>query len=175
LCRTDSDAELDTIRVAALEAGADAAVPSWHWGEGGKGAIELAKAVVEACNSDKRSFRYLYDLNTSIEEKIDVISREIYGANGIELSEEAQKKITLYEKQVSQMLLCSYLPGIRTSSGLHCQDPIFVLYGSKCQGRADRFQGSYPGSEDFSRSRIHSCADWRRSNNPGTQYATELL
>jgi formyltetrahydrofolate synthetase len=98
--RTDSDAELEAIRVAALEAGADAAVPSFHWGEGGKGALALANAVVDTCNADKQSFRYLYDLDTSIEEKVGIIAREIYGADGIELSEEASKKVALYDKQV---------------------------------------------------------------------------
>jgi len=97
---SDTDAELEAIRVAALEAGADAAVPSWHWGEGGKGAIELAKAVVETCNSDKQSFQYLYDLHTSITEKIEIVAKEIYGADGIELSEEAQHKVELYKSQV---------------------------------------------------------------------------
>jgi methylenetetrahydrofolate dehydrogenase (NADP+) / methenyltetrahydrofolate cyclohydrolase / formyltetrahydrofolate synthetase len=99
--RTDSDAELEAIRIAALEAGADAAVPSFHWGEGGLGAIKLANAVVETCNSDKQSFRYLYDLDTSIEEKVGIIAKEIYGADGIELSNEAKEKVALYEKQVS--------------------------------------------------------------------------
>lgn len=97
---SDTNAELEAIRVAALEAGADAAVPSWHWGEGGKGALELAHAVVDTCNSDKQSFRYLYDLHTSITEKIEIIAKEIYGADGIELSEEAQHKVDLYKKQV---------------------------------------------------------------------------
>jgi methylenetetrahydrofolate dehydrogenase (NADP+)/methenyltetrahydrofolate cyclohydrolase/formyltetrahydrofolate synthetase len=125
--RTDSDAELETIRVAALEAGADAAVPAWHWGEGGKGAIELAKAVVETCNSDKQSFRYLYELNTSIEEKIGIISKEIYGADGIELSEEAQKKVALYEKQASHdiRLLTS---GFWKASCLHCENSILFFH-----------------------------------------------
>ena len=96
---------MEVIRVAALEAGADAAVPSWHWGEGGKGAIELAKAVIDTCNSDKQSFRYLYELDSTIEEKIGIIAKEIYGADGIELSEEAQKKVALYEKQVYSSLV----------------------------------------------------------------------
>lgn len=91
---------MEVIRAAALEAGADAAVPSWHWGEGGKGAIELAKAVIDTCNSDKQSFQYLYELDSTIEEKIGIIAKEIYGADGIELSAEAQKKVALYEKQV---------------------------------------------------------------------------
>jgi len=91
---------LEAIRVAALEAGANAAVPSWHWGEGGKGALELAKAVIETCSADKQSFRFLYDLNTSIEEKVAIVSKEVYGADGVEFSEEAKKKAALYEHQV---------------------------------------------------------------------------
>jgi methylenetetrahydrofolate dehydrogenase (NADP+) / methenyltetrahydrofolate cyclohydrolase / formyltetrahydrofolate synthetase len=91
---------LEAIRIAALEAGADAAVPAYHWGEGGKGAVDLAKAVVETCNSDKQSFQHLYDLHTSITEKIEIIAREIYGADGIELSDEAKQKVDLYHKQV---------------------------------------------------------------------------
>jgi len=98
--RSDTDAELEVVRLAALEAGAAAAVPSFHWGEGGKGALELAKAVVSTCNADTKSFRFLYDLNTSIEEKIETVSKEIYGAEGIELSENAQMKVRLYESQV---------------------------------------------------------------------------
>ena len=105
ILRTDSDAELEAIRVAALNAGANAAVPSWHWGEGGKGAIELAKAVVETCKSDKKSFRYLYNLDTSIMEKIDAIAKEIYGADGLELSEQARQKVALYENQVFRSVL----------------------------------------------------------------------
>jgi methylenetetrahydrofolate dehydrogenase (NADP+) / methenyltetrahydrofolate cyclohydrolase / formyltetrahydrofolate synthetase len=107
--RTDSDAELEAIRIAALEAGADAAVPSWHWGERGLGAIELAKAVVETCHSDKQSFRYLYDLDTSIEEKVCIIAKEIYGADGIELSNEAKEKVALYEKQVFPAIVSTEL------------------------------------------------------------------
>jgi Formate--tetrahydrofolate ligase len=101
----------------------------------------LAKAVVDTCNSEKQSFRFLYDLNTKIEGKIEAISREIYGADGIELSEEAQKKATLYEKQVLQILIhSSNLAGICTSPGMHREDPVFIFYGSQCQGRTDQFQ-----------------------------------
>jgi len=98
--RSDTDAELEAIRLAALEAGAAAAVPSFHWAEGGKGAIELAKAVVSTCNADTQSFRFLYDLKTSIEEKIETVCKEIYGADGTVLSEDAQMKVRLYESQV---------------------------------------------------------------------------
>ena len=47
----------------------------------------------------------MYDLNSSIEEKVGIIAREIYGADGIELSEEAAKKVALYDKQVSTLYL----------------------------------------------------------------------
>jgi methylenetetrahydrofolate dehydrogenase (NADP+) / methenyltetrahydrofolate cyclohydrolase / formyltetrahydrofolate synthetase len=119
---------LETIRLAALEAGAVAAVPSWHWGEGGKGAIDLAKAVVSTCNADTQSFRFLYDLKTSIEEKIETISKEIYGADGIELSDHAQKKVKLYENQVDPWF-CPFLMllGIRTPSCLHRKNSVFLL------------------------------------------------
>jgi formyltetrahydrofolate synthetase len=120
---SDSDAELEAIRVAALEAGADAAVSAWHWGEGGKGAIELAKAVVNTCSLGKQSFRYLYDLDTSIEEKIGIISREIYGAEGIDLSGEAKKKVALYEKQVFHLrglfLMCRVSENSQSVSQRH--------------------------------------------------------
>jgi methylenetetrahydrofolate dehydrogenase (NADP+) / methenyltetrahydrofolate cyclohydrolase / formyltetrahydrofolate synthetase len=117
--RSDSDAELEAIRVAALEAGADAAVASWHWGEGGKGAIELAEAVIETCNSDKQSFQYLYGLHSSITDKIETVAREIYGADGIELSEEAKRKVDLYQKQVLRNLIV-FTVGLRRTSCLHC-------------------------------------------------------
>lgn len=159
-CSTDSEAELEAIRVAALEAGADAAVSAWHWGEGGKGAIELAKAVVDTCSLGKQNFRYLYDLDTSIEEKIGIISREIYGAEGIDLSEEAKKKVTLYEKQVFHLQGLLSFAGLRKTPSLYRKDAVFVLNRSECQRGAHQFQNSYSGSQNISRSRIHCCVDW---------------
>jgi len=126
--------------LAALGAGANAAVSSWHWGEGGKGAVDLAKAVVETCNNNKSNFRFLYDLNTSIEDKINIVSSEIYGANGIELSEEARKKVALYESQVCSPSFhppalhfgfkCRILIviGLWTSSCVHRENSIFLLH-----------------------------------------------
>ena len=76
------------------------AVPCTHWAQGGAGALNLAKAVVKACESTNTdSFRFLYDVNLSIVEKIDIIAKEMYGAEGVELSENAQKKIALYTQQ----------------------------------------------------------------------------
>ncbi|KAI0780712.1 FTHFS-domain-containing protein [Trametes elegans] len=95
---SDTDAELQLVREQALAAGADAAVVSNHWAEGGAGARDLAEAVINVCEGES-NFRFLYDLNLPIEKKIETISKEIYGADGIELSEQAQKQIETYTRQ----------------------------------------------------------------------------
>lgn len=101
---------------------------------------------METCNSDKQSFRYLYDLNTSIEEKIGIVSKEIYGADGIELSEEAQKKVTLYNKQVIFIRVWLKVSGFRKAASLHRKDAVFVFHGCERQGCADWLQDSNSGS-----------------------------
>ncbi|KAF8275016.1 FTHFS-domain-containing protein [Lactarius quietus] len=95
---SDTPAELELIREQALIGGADAAVVSSHWAEGGAGARELAEALVAACEGESK-FKFLYDLNLPIEEKIAIISKEIYGADGIELSDLAKKQIETYTRQ----------------------------------------------------------------------------
>ncbi|KAH8117600.1 FTHFS-domain-containing protein [Phellopilus nigrolimitatus] len=95
---TDTPAELELVCQESLAAGADAAVVSDHWAHGGAGALDLAKAVVDACEGESQ-FKYLYDLDKPIVEKIEIISKEIYGADGIQLSELAQKQIETYTKQ----------------------------------------------------------------------------
>jgi len=93
----DTEAELELVRKAAAEAGAEGAVVSKHWAEGGAGAADLAEAVVAA--ADKPSdFKFLYPLDESIEEKIRTISVEIYGADGIEFSDLAKEQVELYTK-----------------------------------------------------------------------------
>ena len=86
------------VREEALAAGADAAVVSNHWAKGGEGAKDLAEAVIAICEGES-NFKYLYDLNLSIEEKIAIIGREIYGADGIELSDLARQQIDTYTRQ----------------------------------------------------------------------------
>ena len=82
----------------AIASGADAAIISNHWAEGGTGARELAAAVIACCEAPS-NFKFLYDLDVSIEEKINIICKEIYGADGIELSELARKQIDTYTRQ----------------------------------------------------------------------------
>ena len=84
ISRSDTEAELTLIREQALAGGADAAVISNHWATGGAGAKALADAVVAACEGPS-DFKFLYDLNLPIEEKINIISKEIYRADGIQL------------------------------------------------------------------------------------------
>jgi methylenetetrahydrofolate dehydrogenase (NADP+)/methenyltetrahydrofolate cyclohydrolase/formyltetrahydrofolate synthetase len=86
------------VRDQALAGGADAAIVSNHWAEGGAGARALAEAVVAICEGPS-GFKFLYDLNLPVEEKISIISKEIYGADGIELSELAHKQIDTYTRQ----------------------------------------------------------------------------
>lgn len=94
---TDTPAEVEMVRQAALEAGAMDAVVSRHWMEGGKGAIALAEAVVKACEKPS-NFKFLYPLEMSIKEKIETIAREIYRADGVDYTPEAEAKIEQYTK-----------------------------------------------------------------------------
>jgi formyltetrahydrofolate synthetase len=95
--KDDTADEVELVRQAALEAGAEDAVVARHWMEGGEGAVALAEAVVKA--SEKPSnFQFLYPLDTSIKEKIEIICTEIYGAGGVDYLPEAEAKIALYTR-----------------------------------------------------------------------------
>jgi formyltetrahydrofolate synthetase len=94
---TDTAAEVEVVRQAALEAGAMDAIVSTHWADGGSGAIKLAEAVIKAANQPTQ-FKFLYPLELSIKEKLEIISKEIYGAADVEIMPEAQAKIDLYTK-----------------------------------------------------------------------------
>lgn len=93
----DTPAEVELVRQAALEAGAMDAVVSRHWMEGGKGAIALAEAVIKACEKPSR-FEFLYKLDLPIKEKIEIICKEIYRADGVDYSPEAEVKIEQFTK-----------------------------------------------------------------------------
>ncbi len=93
---TDTDAEIELVRRFAVEAGAEGAYKCTHWMHGGKGAIELAHAVMAAAKKPKH-FQYLYPDEASIKEKIDAIAR-FYGADGVDYSPEAEQKVELYTR-----------------------------------------------------------------------------
>ncbi|XP_077587777.1 C-1-tetrahydrofolate synthase, cytoplasmic [Stigmatopora nigra] len=96
--KTDTDAELDLVCTNAKGAGAFDAVRCSHWAEGGAGALALGRAVQKASEAPS-SFKFLYDLELPISEKIRIIAQKIYGADDIELLPEAQRKVELYTKQ----------------------------------------------------------------------------
>ncbi|HPM73921.1 MAG TPA: formate--tetrahydrofolate ligase, partial [Spirochaetales bacterium] len=89
---TDTEAEWAAIKEASIKAGAVDAVVTKNWAEGGDGAVELAEAVVRAADkpSDVKPF---YPLDLSIKEKIERIAREVYGADHVSYSAEADKAI----------------------------------------------------------------------------------
>ncbi len=94
---TDTDAEVDMVRQRALAAGAEDAVMSNHWADGGLGSVELGKAVIAACEKPSE-FKFLYPLDLSIKEKIETIAREIYNADGVTYSEKAEAQIASYTR-----------------------------------------------------------------------------
>ncbi|MEM7034988.1 MAG: formate--tetrahydrofolate ligase, partial [Chloroflexota bacterium] len=94
---TDTDAEIELVKRLATEAGAAATVMSNHWAEGGDGARELAEAVVEATENPSQ-FNYLYDLESSIKEKIETIATKVYGADDVDYLPDAERQIRMYER-----------------------------------------------------------------------------
>lgn len=92
---TDTKAEIALVRKIAEQNGALAAV-SEHWLKGGAGAIELAEAVIQACN-EKNHFKFLYDLKTPLRKRIELIAKEVYGADGVTYSDEALEKAKAFE------------------------------------------------------------------------------
>lgn len=94
---TDTQAEWATIEKSAKQAGALAAVPSSHYANGGAGAAELARAVVNAAEQPS-NFHFLYPLDISIKQKIEIIATQMYGAGSVEYSDDADSKIAYYTK-----------------------------------------------------------------------------
>lgn len=97
----DTDSEHAVISQAAKDAGAFDAVVCRHWAEGGKGSLDLARSVIKCVGSDESSktFSPLYDLDTTLEEKLNTIARKFYGASGVELSPLARSRLDQYEAQ----------------------------------------------------------------------------
>ena len=87
---TDTDNEIKAVRRLAEAAGARVAL-SRHWEKGGDGALEFADAVIDACN-EKNDFKFLYELSTPLRQRIDLIAREVYGADGVDYTPEAEAK-----------------------------------------------------------------------------------
>ena len=88
---TDTEAELALLRQLCEEKGAEVAL-SEIWAYGSAGGKEMAEKVIAACEKQSK-FKLLYDINLSIKEKVEKISTEIYGADGVNYTPEAEKAI----------------------------------------------------------------------------------
>ena len=92
---TDTPKEIKAVKKAAEAAGARCAV-SRHWQFGGAGALELADAVIDACE-EKNKFKLLYEDKTPLRKRIELIAKEVYGADGVEFSPTANEKAKKFE------------------------------------------------------------------------------
>lgn len=103
---TDTEAEVDAIKEIALASGATGVSVASHWANGGAGAAELAELVVDACNQPN-DFKFLYPVEWPIKKKIETIAAEIYRADGVDYTPEADKQIETFEKNgFGQLPIC---------------------------------------------------------------------
>lgn len=93
---TDTDNEIKAVKQRAELAGARVAV-SKHWQFGGEGALELADAVIDACN-EPNNFKFLYELDIPLKQRIEMIAKDVYGADGVDYTPEALAKAKRMEE-----------------------------------------------------------------------------
>jgi len=93
----DTDAEVELVRQAALDGGADDSVESNVWAKGGEGGAALAEAAVKACEKPS-DFKFLYPLDVPIKDKIEAIATKVYGADGVDYTSQAEAKVRLYTR-----------------------------------------------------------------------------
>lgn len=92
----DTEAELELVRERCEALGVNVAL-SEVFAKGGEGGEELGKKVIDILDNEESNFEFLYDEKASIPEKIRTIAEEVYGADGVEFSDEAKKQIELYK------------------------------------------------------------------------------
>jgi formate--tetrahydrofolate ligase len=92
---TDTKNEIALVRKVAEENGAMCAL-SEHWLKGGEGAVELAETVVKACE-EPNDFKFLYELETPLDERIEKITKTVYEGDGVTYSDEAKEKLDMYK------------------------------------------------------------------------------
>jgi formyltetrahydrofolate synthetase len=95
--KDDTDAEIELVKKIARDAGAEAVEMTDHWARGGEGALDLAKAVTAACEKPSH-FKFLYDLDQPLKNKIEIIAKEVYGADGLAYEPLAEQQIAKYEE-----------------------------------------------------------------------------
>jgi methylenetetrahydrofolate dehydrogenase (NADP+) / methenyltetrahydrofolate cyclohydrolase / formyltetrahydrofolate synthetase len=104
--KNDTKAEHEMIKLAAMKNGAFACTTSNNWAEGGQGATETAEALINACNQAS-NFKFLYDVESPIEEKITKIAKEMYGAGTVDFNAKVREAIRLYtDKGYAKLPIC---------------------------------------------------------------------
>lgn len=103
---TDTENEIKAVKRLCEAEGARVAV-SKHWQYGGEGALELADAVVDACN-EPNDFKFLYELSVPLRQRIELVAKEVYGADGVEYSPDALAKAKRMEEdpEISKLGVC---------------------------------------------------------------------
>ncbi|MGI6650004.1 MAG: formate--tetrahydrofolate ligase [Bacillota bacterium] len=102
---TDSAEELNMVKEHTRAVGVETAI-SEVWAKGGEGGLELAEKVMEACGKPNQ-FNYLYSLDRPLKEKIEIICREIYGADGVQYTREAENALSRFtEMGFSELPIC---------------------------------------------------------------------
>lgn len=94
---TDTEAELQELKQLIEAEGVPVAI-SEVWAKGGEGGVELAKKLITAIESSEKEHTLLYSLDDAIEEKIEKIARNVYGADGVEFTSSAKKQIAQFKE-----------------------------------------------------------------------------
>ncbi|MCF8008449.1 MAG: formate--tetrahydrofolate ligase [Halanaerobiales bacterium] len=94
---TDTKAELELVRKKCEELGVRVAL-SEVWAKGGEGGLELADQIIDIFENEESNFEFLYEKELTIKEKIEKISTEIYGADGVDYSNDAEKQIETFKE-----------------------------------------------------------------------------
>ena len=139
---TDTDAECAVVRKAAEAAGARCA-ESKHWEKGGDGALEFADAVIDACN-EKNDFKFLYPLEMKLRDRVAKIAKEVYGADGVSWSPEAEAKAKMLESR----------PQVRRFRHHDGQEPPESHPRPDAQGRAQGLDLADPRRADLLRRQV---------------------
>jgi len=93
---TDSEAELRFVEEKCREMGVNVAL-SEVWAKGGEGGLKLAEEVIRLAEKEEGSFRFIYEDEMPLKEKIEAVAREVYGADGVDFAPAALKEITRLE------------------------------------------------------------------------------
>ena len=102
---TDTEKELEYVQKELTKQNIESSIVE-SWAKGGEGAIDISNKIIQMCEK-KDNFKYIYDLEDSIEDKIEKIAKQIYGAKGIKLSEQAVSKIEKINKMgYSNLPIC---------------------------------------------------------------------